>query len=102
MGPIFGAQEWAPAGYVLLAMAPHLLGTALFSPTNHLVVYGRQSYQLISDFIAIGLSVVSIALSAHLQLGIVICTLLISLSVLTGYVIRFFLHLRANGELNGA
>lgn len=99
IGPIFG-QEWAPAGYVLLATAPHLLGVAIFSPTNHLVVYGRQGAQLISDAIAIGLATFSIWLSAHWSLGIVVCTFYVSLSMLVGYLIRFFLHLRTNSELD--
>ena len=100
VGPLFGSDEWGPAGYVLLAMAPHLIGAAVFSPTTHLIVYRRQAYQFASDALAISLTVISVYAAARLGLGIVICTLLVSLSILTGYVVRFLFHLRANAELS--
>ncbi len=102
VGPLFGSDEWGPAGYVLMAMAPHLIGTAAFSPTNHLVVYRRQAYQLASDTLAITLIVISIYVAARLGLGIAICTLFVSLSIFGGYIFRFLLHLYANSELSNA
>jgi hypothetical protein len=96
IGPIFGAKEWGPAGYVLLAMTPHIVGAIVFSSTNHLIVYGRQSYQLISDIIVILLTGISVFFTAKYNLGIVVCTAAISFSVLIGYILRFFLHLHAN------
>ena len=100
VGPLFGSDEWGPAGYVLLAMAPHLIGVAVFSPTTHLIVYRRQAYQFASDALAVALTAISVYVAARLGLGIIICTMLVSLSILTGYVVRFFLHLRANSELS--
>jgi O-antigen/teichoic acid export membrane protein len=102
IGPLFGTSEWTPAGYILLAMAPHIIGAIVFSPTNHLIVYGRQSYQLISDLIVILLTAISIFVTAKYNLGIVACTAAISFTMLAGYIFRFYLHLYANAELRNS
>lgn len=100
IGPLLGQQEWGPAGFILLAIIPHLIGMTIFVPTNHLVVYGRQGLQLVSDLIVIVLSFCSVWLAAYWDLGIIICILLISLSILIGYIIRFIFHLKVNLELS--
>jgi O-antigen/teichoic acid export membrane protein len=99
IGPLFGADQWTPAGYVLLAMAPQIIGTAIFAPTNHLIVYGKQSYQLASDIFATSLMALSVCAATQWNLGIVLCTLLVSTSLFLGYVLRFWLHLYANSVL---
>jgi predicted membrane chloride channel (bestrophin family) len=98
IGPLFGAAEWGPAGYVLLAMTPHIVGAIVFSSTNHLIVYGCQSYQLVSYIIVILLYSISVIVVAKYNLGIVVCTAAISFSILIGYILRFFLHLHANAK----
>lgn len=100
IGPLFGSDEWTPAGYVLLAMAPQIIGTAVFAPTNHLIVYGKQSYQLASDIFAMLLTVMSVYVAAQWNLGIILCTLLVSSSLFLGYVVRFWLHLHANSVVS--
>lgn len=102
IGPLFGSSDWAPAGLVLLAMAPQIIGAIVFSPTNHLIVYGRQSYQLVSDFFTILLTVFVVIVAERMNFGIVACTAGISLSVLLGYIARFCLHLHANTSLKNA
>jgi O-antigen/teichoic acid export membrane protein len=96
IGPLLGSTEWTPAGYILFAMAPHIIGAMVFAPTNHLIVYGKQSYQLASDLLSLALTVLSVLISVHWNLNIIICTLLISSSMLLSYILRFWLHLYAN------
>lgn len=102
IGPLLGSSEWEPAGLILLAMAPQIIGVIIFSPTNHLIVYGRQLYQLASDFFTILLTTIVIIITVKMNFGIVACTAGISFSILLGYIIRFNLHLYANKILKNA
>jgi O-antigen/teichoic acid export membrane protein len=98
VGPLFGKTEWQGAGYVLLAMAPMLVAMAVFSPTNHLVVYQRQAYQLMSDVFSIVLSFLAIYVSARLHLGFATSVFMMSIAVCIAYGLRFYLHVLANTE----
>ncbi len=98
IGPLFGDNAWTPAGYILLAMMPHIIGAAVFSPTNHLIVYGKQSYQLATDIVSIVLTILSILIATYWHLGIILCTFLVSLSMLFSYILRFWFHLHANAQ----
>jgi O-antigen/teichoic acid export membrane protein len=102
VGPLFGRAQWQGAGYVLLAMAPMLVATAVFSPTNHLVVYQRQAYQLLSDLFSILLSFVAIYVGARLQLSFATSVFMMSIAVCIAYGLRFYLHVRANAEATRA
>ena len=75
VGPIFGQDEWATAGYVLRSLSPLVLGTLVFAPLNHLVVHRRQSWQLIADGLRLALVVGIIVGSAMAGLGICTCDL---------------------------
>lgn len=98
VGPLFGNAEWRGAGYVLLAMAPMLVATAVFSPTNHLVVYQRQAYQLLSDVFSILLQFLAIYGTARLNLSFATSVFMMSIAVCIAYGLRFYLHVIANAE----
>ena len=101
VGPLFG-KEWDEAGHVLLAMMPMLVGAAVFSPTNHLVVYQRQAYQLLSDLLSIALSFAAIYLGVRLRLSFAASILMMSIAIFSTYVLRFYLHIVANAEATRA
>jgi O-antigen/teichoic acid export membrane protein len=49
IGPIFGSAQWQPAGWVVAASAPMLLGQAVVSPLSHLIVHRKQHWQVAWD-----------------------------------------------------
>lgn len=57
VGPLFGAEQWAPAGWVLAASVPVLVGQLVVSPLSHLIVHGRQRSQAIWDAVRIAVLV---------------------------------------------
>lgn len=95
---LLGAKEWSEVGIVLAACIPQVAGMFIFSSTNHLIVYGRLSYQLISDLLSIAGSVVVLLLAKAWELPFVAAVFGISCVVLIAYLLRFALHLKANGE----
>lgn len=95
---VLGADDWHQAGVVLAACLPQILGAFIFSSTNHLIVYDRQGYQLISDMMAVAASVGALALSVILDFPFWAAVLSISIMMFLSYVLRFALHLKANRE----
>ncbi len=93
---IFGGDEWSGAGHILMALTPYLLGIIVFSPTTHLVVYGKVHWQLWLDLctLCIGAAVFSVFAIAGWAAWVAL--LGISVTMFAGYVIRFLVHLRAN------
>ena len=98
VGVLFGAEEWSEAGVILAALAPYLVGSFVFSSTNHLVVYGRQGYQLASDMFGVVLAGMSVVVCAKLGQEFYVAVFFASVSVLLSYLLRFQLHLIANRE----
>jgi len=102
VGPLFGRDQWGAAGTVLLAMAPMLIGGALFSPTNHLFVLGRQSLQLVADMTRLILCVGAVFVCGRLGFDIVVAVALCSFASLFGYWLRYLLHQRVHRQMIGA
>jgi O-antigen/teichoic acid export membrane protein len=95
VGPLLG-KEWTGAGHVLTACTPWIVGSIMFSATNHLVVMGRQRDQLFADLVRVVLSVAGIAAAHLLGLGFVTAVWLASFGSLTGHVALFILHRKAH------
>lgn len=49
IGQLFGEEDWKPAGIILAALAPMLLGQIVVSPLSHLVVHRKQHWQFAWD-----------------------------------------------------
>ena len=98
MGTIFGQTSWADAGVLLAAMTPQVIGTFIFGSTNHLTVYSKQKYQLLSDFMTIIFSLAWLRLAIAIKIGFVITLTGISSITLFGYILRFAFHLKANKD----
>ena len=98
LGVLFGQETWSKAGIVLVAITPQVIGGFIFSSTNHLVVYGKQKYQLISDSITVIFCLTWLVISHKLGANFFVTILFISFIVLFGYILRFFLHLKANSN----
>ncbi|HEY4203126.1 MAG TPA: oligosaccharide flippase family protein [Devosiaceae bacterium] len=94
VGPIFGEEKWGGAGYVLMALAPMLVGSIVFSSTSHLTVLQRQSMQLFADGVRLMLIVASIWVCKMAGFGFMAAVALASVSSLIGHLILFWLHLR--------
>ncbi|MEM7562419.1 MAG: oligosaccharide flippase family protein [Pseudomonadota bacterium] len=92
---VFG-EEWGQSGKILVAISPYIIANFIFTATNHLVVYNKQSYQLISDLSGLILAVGIVYLSKHLQLEFHWTVFYSSLALSLGYLLRFYLHLVAN------
>ena len=95
---VFGSQ-WAPAGPILIAMIPYLIGLLMFSPTNHLIVFNRQDLQIFIDGTRILLVLISAVLALKLNLSLVITVWLMSISSLIGHVLLFLLQLTLQNRL---
>ena len=98
IGRLLGVAEWQGAGYVLQAMTPLLIGSLVFSPTNHLVVFSRQSLQTLVDGIRLLLVAGSIVLAGTLELGFITAVALSSFSSLASHAILLPLHLRIHRQ----
>lgn len=98
VGPILGEAEWGGAGPVLLAMTPVFVGSLVFAPTNHLVVFSRQSLQTLVDGTRLGLVACSIVIGHQAGLSFVNVVALASLSSLLGNAILLPLHLRIHRQ----
>lgn len=98
VGPLLGEEEWSGAGTILLMMTPALIGSFIFSSSNHLVVYGKQKWQFFSDSLNIGIGLIIIYLGGRYNLVIEATILLFSIASLFTYVLRFNLHLIANSN----
>lgn len=94
MGPILGRAEWEGAGYVLTALMPYFIGSLLFSPTNHLVVFDMQHMQLLVDSTRLLLVVASIGAAGYMNYGFLTAVALASLSSCIGHFLLFVAHQR--------
>ncbi len=94
--PLFGREEWSGAGHLMAAITPFLVGMIVFSPTTHLMVYGKQHWQLWADLAALAASVLVFAVLARAGQPAWIALLGTTLVMLAGYGVRFSLHRAAN------
>ncbi len=90
--PILGSQ-WQDAGPVLLAIIPYLVGLSIASPTNHLWVIKRQSYQFIADGTRLILMVVCTVCAYYFEWSFGMAVLSLSLSSLVGHMILIAIHM---------
>jgi O-antigen/teichoic acid export membrane protein len=93
VGPILGEAEWSGAGWVLLAMTPLFLGALVFSPTNHLVVLGRQRLQLLADTLRLAGGALAIWIAHQLELEFVVAVAAASTASCLGHAAVFAIHL---------
>lgn len=97
MGPAFVGkilgEQWEPAGFVLQALTPFLLGQIIVSPLSHLIVHGKQHWQLAWDFVRTVLLLGILFSAYHLNLGFVSSLWMISYVMLIMYVLLFGLNL---------
>jgi O-antigen/teichoic acid export membrane protein len=99
VGPVFGEAEWAGAGWLLAAITPYLVGILIISPTTHLIVYGRQNWQFWCDLATLCCVVILFHVMAQHGFSATQTVAATSCVMLAGYIVRFFLHLRANSLL---
>lgn len=95
IGPIFGA-EWYGAGALLAAVTPYLFALIVFNPTTHLIVYGKQLWQLGCDAVTLAAVWLVFMLLARSGAEAWQAILGASLTLLCGYLLRAWLHLKAN------
>ncbi len=93
---IFGAKEWSGAGHLLMAVTPYLVGMIIFSPTTHLIVYGKAHWQLVCDLLTFVIAVIGFAMVANLGQEAWVAIAVTSIILLAGYLLRFVVHLHAN------
>ena len=97
VGPLLGS-EWKGAGYVLLAIAPMLVGHVMFSPTNHLVVFDKQHLQLAADFVRLLVVVGAISGAYYLGVGFYVAVFLAATGSLVAHAMLYFLHVKVHGS----
>ena len=94
VAPLFGKTEWVGAGYVLPAIIPMVFGSIVFSPTNHLIVFGKQHLQLVCDITRFLLIITALIVAKLAMFDFVTAVLLMSLSSLVGHIILFIIHIK--------
>lgn len=93
MGGLLG-DSWANAGHVLVAMIPLFVGSIVFSPTNHLVVFDKQPVQLLVDGLRFILILGSVGLAKALGYTFVAAVFLVSTSSLLAHLLLYLVHRR--------
>ena len=96
VGPIFGRENWAGAGHVLLVMAPMFIGSLVFTPTNHLVVLKKKHFQIYTDLFIVCATIASVLLAVALDLGFLSAVALVSASSFVGHFLLFMVHLNVH------
>jgi O-antigen/teichoic acid export membrane protein len=99
VGPLFGPEKWAGAGALLAASAPYLFGLIVLSPTTHLVIYGKQFWQLGCDLFTLIAMWTAFGIAAGRGAEAWEAVLAASLVLLFGYIIRALAYLKANSML---
>lgn len=94
VGVVLG-DNWTKAGYVLVALAPFLLGQIAVSPVSHLLVHRKQHWQLIWDVVRFLALLGTICACASMRADIVVTVLCVSIVMLAMYSVLFVLNLRA-------
>lgn len=90
--------QWDGTAYYLLALLPYTVSVLIFGPTNHLTVYNKQIYQLLSDFFSFISSVIVMFYAAKFNLPVWLAIFLASIVIALGFGLRGYLHIRANRE----
>jgi O-antigen/teichoic acid export membrane protein len=94
IGPLLGKTEWEGASFVLPAIIPMVFGSIVFSPTNHLIVFGKQHLQLVGDITRLLLMIIALIIARVAMVNFITAVLLISLSSLIGHIILFIMHIK--------
>ena len=90
--PVLGAY-WHDAGPILLGIIPYVVGLSIASPTNHLWVLRRQSYQYFADGTRLVLMIVVTILSYHFKWSFGLAVFLLSTASLVGHLILVATHI---------
>ena len=93
---LFGNENWSGAGLLLMAVTPYLIGIIIFGSTTHLIVYGKAHWQLLCDAFTFTVAVGGFILIAVSGQEAWVAVAVTSVALLAGYILRFFIHLRAN------
>src|SRR5690606_30479787 len=93
MGSLLG-DRWADAGNVLVAMIPLFVGSIVFSPTNHLLVFNKQPIQLFVDGARFLLILLSIELASSLGYTFAAAVFFASVSSLIAHLLLYLVHRR--------
>lgn len=95
---VFGVEEWSGAGMLLMAVTPYIVGMIIFSPTTHLIVYGKAHWQLASDLLTFIVAVMVFSFAANAGHDAWVAIAAASTALFLGYILRFFIHLSANAH----
>ncbi|MEZ8292910.1 lipopolysaccharide biosynthesis protein [Vibrio splendidus] len=89
-------DEWFGVESVAKSIIPLLIGVFVFSPTNHLIVYEKISWQRNVDVLSIFLVILVFVYSHTYDSSFQSTIYYSSLVILIGYVIKFILHIFAS------
>jgi hypothetical protein len=95
VGPLFGTDQWAEAGWVLAASVPMLVGQVVASPLSHLIIHRRQPWQAAWDLAR--LLALSVVIEVMGRQGASLVTTIFGLSTVMAlmYVVLYWMNLRA-------
>ena len=94
IGQLLGKEDWESAGFLLPALIPMLVGQVIFSPLSHLVVHGKQHWQIIWDTIRFFLILFSISISSLSFHNITFTIVSMGTLIFIMYLLLFFLNLK--------
>lgn len=97
--PVILGDAWSDAGPVLLALSPMLIGVALFSPTNHLVVLKEERLQLIADGMRLTAMILVALVSAKANISLVPTVFLLSVASFLGHFLLFLIQIVVHKRL---
>jgi O-antigen/teichoic acid export membrane protein len=101
IAPVLGDQ-WLDAGPILTAIIPLVVGISIASPTNHLWVIEKQSYQFIADGTRMLLMVICIIAADMFDWSFGVAVLALSISSFVGHMLLVLIHLLMHRRLISA
>lgn len=98
---LLGDKDWDGTQYLLLATLPQVIAMTLFGPTNHLTVYEKQKYQLLSDCLGLLGAVILLYIMAQIGAPPWLAVFSASCAIALGFALRGWLHIPAmRGHIN--
>lgn len=96
---VLGQEKWSEANNIMLSLLPTIFGIIVFSPTTHLIVYGKIKWQMYADLLSLICVVFSFLMLFKLGYSLNVCVFVASALIFCGYLVKFKLHLKANRQL---
>ena len=99
--PLLVDSDWSSVPAYILALSPFVLGSLIFGSTNHLTIFNKQHYQLLTDILGVLLVFSVFVLCSQAGLSADKVVFFAGVAQLLSYLGRCGLHFYASFEYEG-